>query len=432
MFVIIAWAKFFAPKGPPPSSQNNKPAATAPASPVESPPARNPSSAPPPGSTAAPAAPAAAKSDTRERTIAIENGLYRVEFSNRGAVVRSWQLKKYKDDAKPQRILDLVHPDASQELSAWPLSVSLSDGNLDQSANAGLYQVSGASLVAGTPHSLDTSDIGTALSFTAPVTVIVAPLNIPQILTFVANPQTIDAGQSTKLCWQVSGATNITITPGVGSNLQDHLDLFVIAQCTGDHTYDKYNRLHHAACRDRQAGRRFHVVRDRDRGTSSRRRHPRLQRAWLRQCMVVVERALPCAARGAPARVGRALDGAERRRRLRRRSSSVSLHRSPRRPDHDLHRGGVRAGAHARARNVCRHAVARRIPSAVRSRDLAARHRRSGASRPKAADDSGTRGFCRKWSRVPRHHLHGTWRRYNASILRVMRCLRFTRMPGKP
>jgi choline dehydrogenase-like flavoprotein len=27
--------------------------------------------------------------------------------------------------------------------------------------------------------------------------------------------------------------------PGVGSNLQDHLDLFVIAECTGDHTYDK-------------------------------------------------------------------------------------------------------------------------------------------------------------------------------------------------
>ena len=28
--------------------------------------------------------------------------------------------------------------------------------------------------------------------------------------------------------------------PGVGSNLQDHLDLSVIAECTGDHTYDKY------------------------------------------------------------------------------------------------------------------------------------------------------------------------------------------------
>jgi choline dehydrogenase len=29
---------------------------------------------------------------------------------------------------------------------------------------------------------------------------------------------------------------------GVGSNLQDHLDLFVISECTGDHTYDKYSR----------------------------------------------------------------------------------------------------------------------------------------------------------------------------------------------
>lgn len=35
--------------------------------------------------------------------------------------------------------------------------------------------------------------------------------------------------------------------PGVGGNLQDHLDLFVIAECTGDHTYDKYARPHHAA-----------------------------------------------------------------------------------------------------------------------------------------------------------------------------------------
>mgnify|MGYP000541817297 CR=1 FL=1 len=31
---------------------------------------------------------------------------------------------------------------------------------------------------------------------------------------------------------------------GVGSNLQDHLDLFVIAECTGDHTYDGVAKLH--------------------------------------------------------------------------------------------------------------------------------------------------------------------------------------------
>lgn len=35
--------------------------------------------------------------------------------------------------------------------------------------------------------------------------------------------------------------------PGVGSNLQDHLDLFTIAECTGNHTYDPYGKPHMAA-----------------------------------------------------------------------------------------------------------------------------------------------------------------------------------------
>ncbi len=32
--------------------------------------------------------------------------------------------------------------------------------------------------------------------------------------------------------------------PGVGGNMQDHLDLFVISECTGDHTYDGVAKLH--------------------------------------------------------------------------------------------------------------------------------------------------------------------------------------------
>ena len=35
--------------------------------------------------------------------------------------------------------------------------------------------------------------------------------------------------------------------PGVGGNLQDHLDLYAIAECTGDHTYDGYLKPHRAA-----------------------------------------------------------------------------------------------------------------------------------------------------------------------------------------
>ena len=34
---------------------------------------------------------------------------------------------------------------------------------------------------------------------------------------------------------------------GVGGNLQDHLDLFVIAECTGEHTYDNVAKLHRSA-----------------------------------------------------------------------------------------------------------------------------------------------------------------------------------------
>ncbi len=39
------------------------------------------------------------------------------------------------------------------------------------------------------------------------------------------------------------GIRPVLDVPGVGSNLQDHLDMFVIAECTGDHTYDKYAKL---------------------------------------------------------------------------------------------------------------------------------------------------------------------------------------------
>jgi hypothetical protein len=59
-------------------------------------------------------------------------------------------------------------------------------------------------------------------SVTAPVTVTVTTGTtgaIPQIVVFVATPQNIDVGGSSKLCWQVTGATSIAIQPGVGSNL---------------------------------------------------------------------------------------------------------------------------------------------------------------------------------------------------------------------
>jgi len=156
--VIILWAKFFGPKPQVPPTQGNRPAATAPATPgpVASPAANAPQAAAAPA-TIAPAKPVnvAVKSDSQERTIVVENSLYRVEISNRGAVVKSWQLKNYKDDAKPQRVLDVVHPDASQQTGGWPFSLVLDDEQLQNAANAGLYQISSDATNVRAPTDVD-------------------------------------------------------------------------------------------------------------------------------------------------------------------------------------------------------------------------------------------------------------------------------------
>ncbi len=157
--VIILWARFFGPKPQVPPPQANRPAVTAPATPG---PAANTSQAAAAPATMAPAKPVSVsvKSAPQERNIVVENNLYRVEVSNRGAVVKSWQLKNYKDDAKPQRVLDVVHPDASQQTGGWPFALVLDDEQLQNAANAGLYQISfdGTSLRAPADVELTWSD----------------------------------------------------------------------------------------------------------------------------------------------------------------------------------------------------------------------------------------------------------------------------------
>src|SRR5260370_26238460 len=145
MGLIVLWAKSFGPKPPIQPPQASRPAQPAPATPGQATsPGSNasPTSASPAALT--PAAPVSVtpKSDSQERTIVVENDLYRVEISNRGAVVKSWQLKKYKDDGKPPRVLDVVHTDASQQTDGCPFSVVLDDEQLHNSANGGLYKLS--------------------------------------------------------------------------------------------------------------------------------------------------------------------------------------------------------------------------------------------------------------------------------------------------
>ncbi len=160
MAVILLWIRFFGPKPPIVKPQATKPGASAPPVPAQtSVTGANPSdSGTASGTTAATtrAAPNAAtpsvpaKADTEERTIIIENNLYRVEISNRGAVVKSWQLKNYRDDARPPQkcrdggmppcILDVVHEEAAKQTGGWPFSLVLNDEQLEKQANSGLFQ----------------------------------------------------------------------------------------------------------------------------------------------------------------------------------------------------------------------------------------------------------------------------------------------------
>src|SRR5947209_17447421 len=160
MGVILLWAKFFGPK-PPVTVPSQAPAAqTSTAAPGAA--AQQNSGAPPAaafgtatGISPPAAIPVAAKADSQERTIVIENDLYRVEISNRGAVVKSWQLKKYLDDSKPPRVLDVVHTDASQQTGGWPFSVVLDDEQLQNVANGGLYQLSSPANILHAPAELE-------------------------------------------------------------------------------------------------------------------------------------------------------------------------------------------------------------------------------------------------------------------------------------
>jgi YidC/Oxa1 family membrane protein insertase len=146
MVVILLWAKFFAPKPPVRPQQQNPPAASAPATPGQ--PANTGMQASKAASTTSvPSAPVSAPTipavaGAQERTLVVENALYRVEFSNRGAVVKSWQLKKYRDDSKPPRTLDLVHENSAKLTSGWPFSLVFDDPQLEKTANTALYKIS--------------------------------------------------------------------------------------------------------------------------------------------------------------------------------------------------------------------------------------------------------------------------------------------------
>ena len=146
LLILFAWGHFYKPPVPPPQTnpsqtsaplnqQGSQQAAT------QSGAAGNASSSAvaKSGATAAAANPSVVEA-SEEKTVVVESALYRVELSNRGGVVKTWQLNKYFDDQKPPHPLDLVNDSVARELG-WPFSLVLADPQLEAKANSALYQV---------------------------------------------------------------------------------------------------------------------------------------------------------------------------------------------------------------------------------------------------------------------------------------------------
>jgi YidC/Oxa1 family membrane protein insertase len=81
-----------------------------------------------------------------ESTTTIENELYKITFTNRGAQVTSWILKKYKDSDNKE-LLNLVHTQAADQFG-YPLSLYTYEPALTQGLAKALYVPSATGTVA--------------------------------------------------------------------------------------------------------------------------------------------------------------------------------------------------------------------------------------------------------------------------------------------
>ena len=123
-----AFLKKYAPQ-PPATPTQNQPAPAAPARTASSAPATPPPAAVTPNPVS--------KQASSETEIVIENDLYRITFTNRGAQVKSWILKKFDNDAQ-NGLLDLVNPAAAQKFG-YPLSLWTYEEAVRNRLNSALY-----------------------------------------------------------------------------------------------------------------------------------------------------------------------------------------------------------------------------------------------------------------------------------------------------
>jgi YidC/Oxa1 family membrane protein insertase len=89
-----------------------------------------------PAADAAPAPQAAPIRAEAEEVLTVETDVYRIQFSNRGAVVRSWRLKKYEDSfGEPVELVNLK----AVEKTGYPMKLLGSDRQPLEDLNNALY-----------------------------------------------------------------------------------------------------------------------------------------------------------------------------------------------------------------------------------------------------------------------------------------------------
>ena len=142
--VMFGWSALFPPPRPqpqPPQAKKEAPAAQpAAATPAASAPAPAAPAAKPGRKTAAPASPAAvpAVAADKEAAYTVETDLYKVAFTNRGAAVKSWILKKYTDNAG--RPIDVISADAAKKIG-FPFAFVFSGQRPSADLGQALYAV---------------------------------------------------------------------------------------------------------------------------------------------------------------------------------------------------------------------------------------------------------------------------------------------------
>ena len=131
--VLFLFQAYYAPAPPPGGNQSASSVNTSPAVP-------GPTASPAATVAPAPVMPALALGDSEEREITVETQKVRAVFTNRGARLRHWILKEYKDERG--QLLDLV-PASLPPQVPLPFSLRVDDAQTTAQLNEVLYKVSG-------------------------------------------------------------------------------------------------------------------------------------------------------------------------------------------------------------------------------------------------------------------------------------------------